>query len=126
VPKEKVPTYDLVLDNSKIKKIDQDTGKLLFTVSNSFNKSILETEFYQVITESINYVTNTDLELVCFDEQEYQKKQKNNEPTIEFEFNRKKSDNILSKFTFSNYVVSDSNKLVAQAAHAVANTPGQS
>ncbi len=117
-------SFDLMLDGSKLRNINDEDGHLTFTVESDFAKTIVNDSFGNLIMSSAAIILKKDYNIACLTEEEWKAKERSNERTIEIAYIAKKSDSVSAEKTFENFVVSESNKLAAKAATAVAYNPG--
>ena len=126
-PKLTSVSYNAYFKNMQIMDIDMNT--ILIYIDTDFKKKrILETQVYvDLIENTLKELTNKDysFELVTDkitidNDDEYINKDNKTKITVDKNIN----NNLLSKFTFANFIMGDSNKLAYNSAMEVAKSPG--
>lgn len=115
----------------KLYEIDKDNLKIIIEVPLAVHKKMLETTWYDVLSNTLTDITNLtfDISFVLEDEINEIKKEEtfvdnpldilNENKTYQFETNLKK------EFTFDNFIIGDTNKFAKTTAYAVAQQPGK-
>ena len=98
----------------------------------SIYKTHLQDHYYDLIKKIFDNVTNNNYELVFLLQEEADEAKKKEKITstlrtedIPRKLNNYKTTNLKSEYTFSNYVVGNSNKFAHAAALSVAENPGK-
>ncbi|MBQ2639627.1 MAG: chromosomal replication initiator protein DnaA [Bacilli bacterium] len=121
-------SFDTWFKDTKLYKLEN--GKAYIIVPMPIHKKHLSDNYYNLITEKLNDVTNTNFELIFLLNEEIEKDESppdninknqviNDGVPQEFE-----KTNLKSKYTFENFIVGDTNKFAQAAALSVAENPG--
>ena len=116
-------TFDTWFKETKL--IKQDNSKLLIQVPLIFHRKFLNETFYDLIDEIISGITGNSFDLEFIAEEEIkEEKLIDDEKQIDITYNNINS-NLNIKYTFSNFVIGESNRFAQTAAVAVAEQPGK-
>lgn len=127
---ENKDSIELILENTKLREIDEKSGKAVVVSETEVFKTIIDTNWYNQIKESINLRLNSNFQLVILTEDEYQKyleDQKKSEFSREIDLNSyiHPNDSLNPNYLFSNFISSESNKSLFASAMIVAQNPGR-
>ncbi len=117
---------------SETKLYELKDGTATIIVPMSIYKTHLQDHYYDLIKKIFDNVTNNNYELVFLLQEEADEAKKKEKITstlrtedIPRKLNNYKTTNLKSEYTFSNYVVGNSNKFAHAAALSVAENPGK-
>ena len=103
--------------------VDIKDGKLIIKVPMTFHKKFLNDNYYELIEDIINSITGTNYDLEFVVEEDLETIETTPEQTNNI--NKRINSNLSNKYTFTNFVVGDSNRFAQTAAIAVAEQPGK-
>lgn len=111
--------FKLIESSSKLAEIDQKNNCIFVTVNATFEKHIINDNFYSFLADSTKRKLGENYKLKIITEQEYEeiKEIEEKQEKIEIEI---KSDSLNKRFTFDTFIVSDKNVLLYKAAMAIA------
>jgi len=116
---------------SRVKFFDFKNNEIILTAPNSFCKNWLEKNYYQIIknilVDEIGFDNNIIIRFQINTEKKLSYKKEKKEITNHNTFKKKYDKTYLNdKYTFSNFVVGDSNRFAHAACLAVAQSPAKS
>lgn len=119
-------SFDTWFADTHLHKIDN--GKAYIIVPMPIHKKHLLDNYYDLITKTLNEITNNNLELVLLLKEEIEevvpKKEEVNVNIVD-DKSSKVHSNLNSNYTFDNFIVGNSNKFAQAAALSVAENPGR-
>ncbi len=129
---EKKLTLSFLADSSKLVEISDKKSRMTVVLDNDFTKILFENEYADDLLKSIELILNTNLGILFLTKEEWKNKRSTKENIIIEE----KTEEITAsdvhqhsalnkKFIFENFVMSNSNKMLVQAALAIASLPGE-
>ena len=113
-----------------IKNLEIDSvtdNRIVLLATTSMQKDALETRFYDLISNTFNFITNKSCEIKIIEKDAIVPEQEENIEKKNISNNEDYSKTFLNpKYTFDNFVIGDSNKFAQAAAFAVSETPATS
>ena len=119
VPEGMLDFFESNTSDTKLHKLNFEKKKAYVRCDNIFEKEYLNNQAKSCLEESLNNVTNIDFTISFFTKEEQALLDNKTGPISIAKFN----DNIISKYTFSNYIVSSKNKMLVQAAQSIVLRP---
>ena len=117
-------SYLTWIKNLEIESITDN--KIVLLATTSMQKDALETRFYDLISNTFNFITNKSCEIKIIEKNTVTENQEV-EVKKDISNNEDYSKTFLNpKYTFDNFVIGDSNKFAQAAACAVSETPATS
>lgn len=119
-------SFDTWFADTRLHKIDN--GKAYIIVPMPIHKKHLLDNYYDLITKTLNEITNNNLELVLLLKEEIEEivpKKEEISVDIVDDKSSKVHSNLNSNYTFDNFIVGNSNKFAQAAALSVAENPGR-
>ena len=121
-------SFELVTDDTKLAKVEQESGNAILTTATEFNKILIESSFYQQIQDVLNEKLNSNFKLLVLTEDEYQKYlgiEETEERRIQVDRFLAQKDNLNPNYSFENFIVSLDNKKLYSAALSVSMVWGK-
>ncbi len=119
-------SFDTWFADTHLHKIDGDKAYII--VPMPIHKRHLLDNYSELITKTLNEVTNNNLELVLLLKEEIEEvvpKKIEVKPEVFIEKDSKIHSNLKTSYTFDNFIVGNSNKFAQAAALSVAENPGR-
>ncbi len=119
-------SFDTWFADTHLHKIDD--SKAYIIVPMPIHKKHLLDNYSELITKTLNEITNSNLELVLLLKEEIEDivpKRSEFEENINISNDSKIHSNLKSSYTFDNFIVGNSNKFAQAAALSVAENPGR-
>ena len=121
---DQVDTFKDLVDGSKLVGLNEENATATVTVANKFKQVILKQNFNYMIQEEFRAVTNTDFTLAFVIEEEYKSSRKSEDKEKLVQEEIIMSDDLITKYTFENFLAGKGNKVVFNACMAAASQPG--
>ncbi len=112
-----------------IKPYQFQQNKLTLTVPLEWNKDMIEKRYLLLIKNVLILIAGNDCTVEILVEDEVEQASSELQPKEEFSEDiqkKQKLSNLNSKYTFSSFVIGESNRLACAAAHAVSEKPAES
>ena len=119
-------SFDTWFADTKLYRLED--GKAYIIVPMPIHKKHLLDNYYDLITKTLNEITNNNLELVLLLKEEIEEVvPKKEEVSVDIvdDKSSKVHSNLNSNYTFDNFIVGNSNKFAQAAALSVAENPGR-
>ena len=124
VLRNKISTVSFDTWFKETKLLNQGNGRLIIKVPMTFHKKFLNDTYYDLIDEIMTELTGISYDLEFVVEEDLEQFQQPTAQNIETNYKNLNS-NLNQKYTFSNFVIGDSNRFAQTAAMAVAEQPGK-
>ncbi len=121
--------FQNIIKDTTLESIDENNNSII-TIESPFYKTILENNFKNHITKSLNHTLNGTFKIIFMLKNDYKKTLRNDDeilnltPKEDQMFPDEQESSIKEKLNFENYVVTNSNKMIYSAALAVSDNPG--
>ena len=113
-------SYETWIKNLEIQSFDNDT--VVLVASSSFQKESIQSRYYDLLTNTFNFITNKECKINIVSKDELQEENAINLPNdVGYGYS---NSTLNPKYTFDTFVVGNNNNLAHAASLAVAETPG--
>lgn len=120
-------SYNTWFKDTNLLNIDENSNKATIKVPMQIHKKLLGENYYDMIENQFLSLTGKNYDLEFVSQEDIDKENEKitfDNPEIE-NIEEQFESNLISKYTFDNFVVGNSNKFASTAAFAVAENPGK-
>jgi chromosomal replication initiator protein len=118
-------SFTEICERSVLRELNSEKAIGILTIESEFEKQIIDSNFIDYLNPVFANITNTDFSVVILSDKEYELSQEKEEDKLtSIEEAAYISDNLNPYFSFDNFLVSKANKMLFNAAMAVASKPG--
>ena len=115
-------SYETWIKNLEIQSFDNDT--IVLVASSSFQKESIQSRYYDLLTNTFNFITNKECQINIISKDELQEEEAINLPNdVGYGYS---NSTLNPKYTFDTFVVGNNNRFAHAAALAVAEAPATS
>ena len=115
-------SYETWIKNLEIQSFDNDT--VVLVASSSFQKESIQSRYYDLLTNTFNFITNKECKINIVSKDELQEENAINLPNdVGYGYS---NSTLNPKYTFDTFVVGNNNRFAHAAALAVAEAPATS
>mgnify|MGYP005945673065 CR=1 FL=1 len=115
-------SYETWIKNLEIQSFDNDT--IVLVASSSFQKESIQSRYYDLLTNTFNFITNKECKINIVSKDELQEENAINLPNdVGYGYS---NSTLNPKYTFDTFVVGNNNRFAHAAALAVAEAPATS
>ena len=115
-------SYMTWIKNMEIESINDN--KIVLVALSKMQKDAIETRFFDLISNTFNFITNKNCEITVVVKDEINQAPKQEVETTNYTSTENYSNSFLKpQYTFENFVIGDSNKFAHAAAYAVSENP---